>query len=61
VVFAALDGNVLAFAIVLCGLTSILFGLLPAWRISRILPLESLQATGWSHTGGRQGSRCEPI
>jgi putative ABC transport system permease protein len=54
---AALDGNVLGFAVVLCGLTSILFGLLPAWRMSRISPLESLQATGRSHTGGRQGGR----
>jgi predicted permease len=54
---AALDANVLGFAAVLCGLTSILFGLLPAWRTSRILPLGSLQATGRSHTGGRQGGR----
>jgi predicted permease len=54
---AALDRNVLGFAVVLCGLTSILFGLLPAWRMSRISPLESLQATGRSHTAGRQGGR----
>jgi predicted permease len=54
---AALDGNVLGFAVVLCGLTSILFGLLPAWRMSRISPLESLQASSRSHTGGRQGGR----
>jgi predicted permease len=34
-----------------------LFGLLPAWRMSRISPLESLQATGRSYAGGRQGGR----
>ena len=52
-----LDSNVLGFAIGLCGLTAILFGLLPAWRISRMAPLGSLQAGSRGISDGPQGGR----
>jgi predicted permease len=51
------DSNVLVFAIGLCGLTAILFGLLPAWRISRMAPLAGLQAGSRGNSDGPQGSR----
>ena len=54
---ATLDGNVLVFAIALCLFTTILFGLIPAWRASQASPLESLQAGGRGNTDGPRGSR----
>jgi len=49
-----LDRNALAFSLALCAITTIAFGLLPAWRISRVSLLGPLHAAGRSQTGGPQ-------
>ena len=51
------DRNVLAFSLVMCVLTTMLFGLLPAWRTSRISSLGSLHSTDRWQTDGPHGSR----
>jgi putative ABC transport system permease protein len=53
---ATLDFHVVAFAVGLCVLTVILFGLLPAWAMSQLSPLESIQSASRSHTDGPRGS-----
>jgi putative ABC transport system permease protein len=53
-----LDGSVLGFAVILAGLTGIVFGLAPAWRSSGNTLHESLQmASGRGSTGERQRMR----
>jgi predicted permease len=54
---ATVDFHVVAFAIGLCVLTVILFGLLPALVMSGLSPLESMQAASRSHPDGPRGSR----
>jgi putative ABC transport system permease protein len=56
-----LDGNVLGFAIGLCTVTVILFGLLPAWRMSLVSPLESLQSGSRGNTDGPRGGRLRAV
>jgi putative ABC transport system permease protein len=58
---AALDGNVLAFAIGLCTVTVILFGLLPAWHMSRVSLVESLQSGSRGNTDGPRGGRLRAV
>jgi predicted permease len=53
-----LDRYVLAFSAGLSVLTALLFGFLPAWRTTRVSPLESFQAAGQRHTIGPRGSRA---
>ena len=53
----SLDGNVLAFSVVLCLFTTLLCGLLPALRMSRISPLASLHSQARGSTEGPQGAR----
>jgi putative ABC transport system permease protein len=48
----ALDGNVLGFAMAACFLTTVLFGLIPAWRASQSSPLESLHGDVRGSTDG---------
>ncbi len=57
----SLDRNVLAFSAALCVLTTILFGLLPAWRMSKICSVESMQLAGRRQTEGPQGSRLRAL
>ncbi len=57
----SLDGNVLAFSVALCMVTTILFGLLPAWRTSKVSSMESLQSAGRWKTEGPQGSRLRAL
>ncbi len=57
----SLDGNVLLCAIVLCLLTIILFGLIPAWRASQAHPLGMLQSGDRGKTEGPQGSRVRAV
>lgn len=57
----SLDGNVLVFSVALCVATTILFGLLPAWRISKISSVESLQLAGRRQTEGPRGSRLRAL
>jgi putative ABC transport system permease protein len=56
-----LDENVLAFSLGLCVLTTILFGSLPAWRMSKISSLDSLQSAGRWQTEGPHGSRLRAL
>jgi len=49
----SVDGAVLAFATVVSLLTGLLFGVLPAWRMSRLDPSLALRDGGRSVTGGR--------
>jgi putative ABC transport system permease protein len=54
---AKLDGNVLLFAMVLCLFTTLLFGLIPAWRASQACPFDSLKSGGRGNTDGPRGNR----
>jgi predicted permease len=54
-----LDGNVLAFATVASVLTGLLFGVLPAWRMSRFDPLLALREGSRGMTGGRRQHRVQ--
>ena len=49
----AIDGRVLAFAVLLSAITSLIFGLLPAWRMSKSDPATSLRDGGFTATTGR--------
>jgi predicted permease len=49
----SVDGDVLAFAIGISVVTGILFGLLPAWRMSQIEPSSALREGARSVSGGR--------
>ncbi|MGE5833630.1 MAG: ADOP family duplicated permease, partial [Acidobacteriota bacterium] len=48
----ALDARVLAFTICLATLTGVVFGILPAWQVSRTRPTEVLRTTDRSVIGG---------
>ena len=52
-----IEGRVLAFAIVLSAATTLLFGLLPALRMSRLDPAAALRDGGPTMTSGRQSNR----
>jgi len=52
-----IDGRVMAFAILLSGLTTLVFGLVPALRMSRLDPIESLRDGGSNATAGRHRNR----
>ncbi len=50
-----LDSNVVVFAAALCVGVALLCGFLPAWRISKLSPLDAMQAVGRGATEGPQG------
>ena len=52
-----LDARVLTFAIGITALTGLVFGLLPAWRLTRTHPNEALRAGAHTVTEGRRGLR----
>jgi putative ABC transport system permease protein len=52
-----MDGRVLAFALLLAVLTTLLFGLIPAWEASRANLADSLKASARSAGGGRRPTR----
>jgi putative ABC transport system permease protein len=52
-----LDGRVLAIGFILTLLSAAIFGLIPAWRSSRIDPQSGLRAGGRSATESRQSGR----
>jgi len=56
-----LDGTVLAFTLGLSVLTGLLFGVLPAWQASRVVPRDSLQVGAWRATLGPEGSRTRRL
>jgi putative ABC transport system permease protein len=54
-----IDGGVIAFALAISAATGILFGLLPAWRASRLNVNEALKAATRSATAGRRAHRVQ--
>jgi putative ABC transport system permease protein len=56
-----IDARVLAVACALSLLSAVLFGLLPAWRASRIDPQEGLRAGGRSATDSRHSGRMRTL
>jgi predicted permease len=50
---ATIDGGVLAFAIIVSVVTGLLFGVLPAWRMSHLEPVQALREGARGATGGR--------
>src|SRR5262249_30092818 len=54
---ARLDGGVLIFALSVTVVTGLLFGVLPAWRLTRNDPQEALRAGSHTVTEGRRGLR----
>ncbi|HEY6370383.1 MAG TPA: ABC transporter permease [Candidatus Sulfotelmatobacter sp.] len=52
-----LDGRVLAFAAILSAGTSLIFGLLPAWRMSKSDPATALRDCSFTTTSGRHRNR----
>ncbi|HME36367.1 MAG TPA: ABC transporter permease [Candidatus Sulfotelmatobacter sp.] len=53
----AIDGRVLAFAVLLSATTALIFGLLPAWKMSHSDPATALREGGLNVTFGRQRNR----
>lgn len=58
---ANLDFRELAFAVVLSAATTIVFGLLPAWILSRQDPANSLRESGLHMTSGRRRNRFHQV
>ncbi len=50
---ATIDGSVLAFAIAVSVVTGLLFGMLPAWRLSHLEPVQALREGARGMSGGR--------
>lgn len=53
----AMDGRVMAFALIITILTGILFGTLPAWRVSRLQPMDALKSGSTATTESRRTRR----
>src|SRR5206468_1794658 len=47
------DARVALFSVAMCVLTTLLFGILPAWRASRVDPQQSLNSTSRGNTDSR--------
>lgn len=56
-----IDGRVLAVACALSLLSALLFGLLPAWRASRLDPQEGLRSGGRSASESKQSGRMRTV
>jgi predicted permease len=56
-----LDSTVLAFAVALSLLTGVMFGALPAWRLTRNDPQQALRAGSHTVTEGRRGLRLREV
>jgi putative ABC transport system permease protein len=57
----AADGNVFWFAVGACGLSTLLCGLLPAWRASGTDPQQAMAAAGRDNTDSFRGSRLRAM
>ncbi len=57
----SIDARVLAFAVVLSAATALIFGLLPAWRMSRLDPANALRELGSNTTSGARRNRLHHI
>ncbi len=55
----SIDLRVLLFSVLLSGLTALIFGLLPAWRISHSDPAHALRDGGTTTTPGRGRNRLQ--
>ena len=55
----SVDANVLAFATVISVLTGLLFGVLPAWRTSRVNPSSAMRDGNRTATSGRGHHRLQ--
>ncbi|HTT23840.1 MAG TPA: ABC transporter permease [Candidatus Sulfotelmatobacter sp.] len=55
----SIDWRILLFSVLLSGLTALIFGLLPAWRISRSDPANALRDGGATTTPGRRRNRLQ--
>jgi predicted permease len=53
----AMDARILEFAILLSAITSLIFGLLPAWRMSRQDPMHAMREGAFTLTAGRHRNR----
>jgi predicted permease len=53
----SIDARVLAFAVTLSAATALIFGLLPAWRMSRPNPADALREFSSNTTSGRRRNR----
>jgi putative ABC transport system permease protein len=51
------DGRIVVFTLAVTTLTCLAFGLLPAWRVSRVAALEATKASSRTATGGRAHAR----
>ena len=51
----SLDGRVLAFTVAIAALTTVLFGVAPAWRATRAAPIDALNERGRGGSAGRSG------
>ncbi|HVP47877.1 MAG TPA: ABC transporter permease [Bryobacteraceae bacterium] len=56
-----LDSYALAFALAISTITGLLFGVLPALRMTRVVPQEVLKTGGRSSTEGLQGTRLRGL
>jgi predicted permease len=56
-----MDGRVLAFAILLSAATSLIFGLLPAWKMSRLDPAYALREGGFTISSGRRSNHLHHV
>ena len=57
----SVDGMVLLFAAAISIVTGVLFGVLPAWRMSRLDPALALREGGRSMTSGRKQNRLNSV
>jgi predicted permease len=55
----SIDFRVLIFSVLLSGLTALIFGLLPAWRMSRSDPAHALRDGGTTTTPGRRRNHLQ--
>ncbi len=53
----AINGRVLGFAVALSAVTALVFGLVPAWRMSRSDPVDALREFSSNSTSGRRRNR----
>jgi putative ABC transport system permease protein len=55
------DTTIFIFAVALCALTIVLFGMLPAWRVSQVTPQQSINAASRGNTDTQRGGRIRAV